>query len=205
MNIIQKCLIGIIIILLAFNIILLHKLSNLTAENANWKKKVTMSISEQLIFHEHAIEGLNLSPQIEELQHSDSKFNDLFTRSKNHKLIYHFWGNNCRNCLNMEIQIFNTFRLQLRQNGIDFIMLFVGFEEDDFSTLIQQYQIANFAIRDTTFAFLKKFAYIRNPIVLLLSHNNEILLANFSDYQNEEKSLVFYKKLEILIQDFYFK
>ena len=203
MNIIQKLLIGIIIILLAFNIILLRQLSNLSAENANLKNKVTMSIGEQLIFLEHEIEGANLSPQIEALQQSSSKFSELFTRSQKHKIIYHFWGKNCRDCLNMEIKIFNTFAFQLQNKGVDFILLFAGFEEDDFLTLIQQYQIRDFAIRDTTFAFLKKFAYVRNPIVLLVSRYNEILLANFSDYQNEEKSFAFYNKVEILIQDCY--
>lgn len=204
MNIIHKSVTGFIIILLTFNIILLRRLSNLSAENANLKNKVTMSIGEQLSFHEHEIEGLNLSSLVEDLQQSNSKFKELFARSKNHKIIYHFWGKNCRDCLNMEIDIFNTFAFQLHKNGIDFIMLFAGFEEDDFSSLIQQYQIREFAIRDTTFTFLKKFAYSRNPIVLLLSQNNEILMANFSDSQNEEKSLAFYKKIQILMQDCYY-
>jgi len=136
-NISQKWFIFCIIVLFSLNIVLLRRLSTLSSETGTWKTKVTMSMGEQLIFLAHLIEGDDLSPEIEKLRKSSSRFTHLFTNSKNHKLIYHFWGTNCRNCLNMEIKIFNRLKHSLQMNKIDVIMIFSDFEETDYHLTIQ--------------------------------------------------------------------
>jgi thiol-disulfide isomerase/thioredoxin len=202
-NISQKWFIFCIIVLFSLNIVLLRRLSILSSETGTWKTKVTMSMGEQLIFLAHLIEGDDLSLEIEKLRRSIPRFNHLFTNSKKHKLIYHFWGTNCRNCMNMEIKIFNKLKHSLQRNKIDVIMIFSDFEEKDYHSTIQQYKIHSYSVRDKTSTILKKFNYIRNPIVLLLSRENKILLANLPDYKDEHKSLIFYEKIDHLMRDYY--
>lgn len=186
-----------IVSLLALNIVLFQRVSELTAENGTWKNKVTMSIGEQLTIHEHALEGDSLGPDLARLQRANSRFRDLFTDSGDYKLVYHFTGTNCNRCLDMELRLFNEYRSRLRESNINATMVFSDFQEVHFLSHLKQYRIHDVAVMDAESHLLKRFNYNRYPLIVFLGRDNRVLLANYSDYRDEPGSVAFYEKLGV--------
>ena len=195
----RKWLLAGIVSLLTLNIVLFQRVSELTAENDTWKNKVTMSIGEQLTIHEHALEGAGLGPDLARLQRANTRFRDLFSDTGGYKLIYHFAGTNCNRCLDMELRLFNEYRSRLRERNIDAIMVFSDFQETHFLSHLKQYRIQDVAVMDAESHLLKRFDYNRYPLIVFLGRDNRVLLANYSDYQDEQGTVTFYEKLGVYI------
>ena len=195
----RKWLLVGIVSLLALNIVLFQRVSELTAENGTWINKVTMSIGEQLTIHEHALEGAGLAPDLARLQRANVRFRDLFSDTGGYRLVYHFTGTNCNRCLDMELRLFNEYRSRLKERNINAIMVFSDFQETHFLSHLKQYRIQDVAVMDAESHLLKRFDYNRYPLIVFLGRDNRVLLANYSDYQDEQGSVAFYEKLGIYI------
>ncbi len=195
----RKWLLVGIVSLLALNMVLFQKVSELTAENSTWKNKVTMSIGEQLTIHEHALEGANLAPDLVRMQRANARFRDLFSDTGGYKLVYHFTGTNCNRCLDMELRLFNEYRSRLRERNINAIMVFSDFQETHFLSHLKQYRIQDVAVMDAESNLLERFDYNRYPLIVLLGRDNRVLMANYSDYRDEQGSVSFYDKLGVYI------
>lgn len=195
----RKWLLVGIVSLLALNMVLFQKVSELTAENSTWKNKVTMSIGEQLTIHEHALEGASLAPDLVRMQRANARFRDLFSDTGGYKLVYHFTGTNCNRCLDMELRLFNEYRSRLRERNISAIMVFSDFQETHFLSHLKQYRIQDVAVMDAESNLLERFDYNRYPLIVLLGRDNRVLMANYSDYRDEQGSVSFYDKLGVYI------
>ncbi len=185
--------------MLALNIVLFQRVSELTAENGTWKNKVTLNIGEQLTILEHELEGSDLAPDLARLQRANARFGDLLSGTSGHKLVYHFTGTNCNRCLNMELRLFNEYHSLLKEKNINPIMVFSDMQETHYLSHLKQYRIQDVAVKDTESHLLNRFDYNRNPLIMLLGRDNRVLLANYSDYQDEQGSVAFYEKLGVYI------
>lgn len=189
----------IIIIIIAFavlNINLLTKIIKLTKENHFLRsKKVTLTLSEQLKLLEEKMEGRSIN--LDEFYSIKTVFNE----EKRYTLIYQFWGNNCRECMHREITEFTRIKSKLQniKNLINVIIVFSGFEMNDFITLVRQYDIKEYAVSDSSYIFLNQIDLISVPGIFLLNNDRIILLSYFSIFDEPFRIQNFYRKLFYLL------
>jgi hypothetical protein len=196
MNINRLLLLNLAVFII-FDIILLIKVKQLGQENALLKSsRVTLTLGEQTKLLEDELEGKKLDLNLNQFT------KQLADTMKPYILLYHFWGNNCRRCMHMEL----TKRLKITESlskidsMVRTVMVFTSFNERDFYTLCRQYKISDYAIMDTSYSISKKTKMTYVPGIFLLSNTNEIIYAYYSNYKEPERMDAFYNRVINLLR-----